>query len=134
MREHNKEYRTIANRLIRKEEDLMFIKEYDIKVAYLESDEEKKKNYKHVLGDCTKVDEKYKWCCKYDFFITIYKPNILELNDDQIEILILHELHHIGVDENGEEPKYYVVPHDVEEFDTIIERYGLHWERGEDGD
>ncbi|MCQ2507250.1 MAG: hypothetical protein MJ097_00505 [Dorea sp.] len=128
MREKNNKYRYIGQRLIRSEPDLQHIKDYGIKIAYLESDEEKIENHKVIMADCTLVSKKYKWCCPYDFFITVYEPNIRELSEKQIEVLILHELHHVGVDDTKMEPKPYIVPHDVEEFTDIINRYGLYWD------
>ena len=125
----NNKYRFIGQRLIRNEPDLQFIKDFGLKIAYVSSEQEKKTNLKTIFADCTLVSNRYKWCCDYDFFITVYEPNTADLTEEQIEILILHELHHVGLDITGLEPRPYVVPHDVEEFDTIIERYGLHWER-----
>lgn len=40
-----------------------------------------------------------------------------------MEALIYHELLHIGID--GE--KYSVIPHDLEDFKAVIDRYGAHW-------
>lgn len=128
----SKEYRLIGQRLIRTRPELYFIKENNIKIAYLECDQAKKKNKKIVMADCTKVDDKYTWCCKYHFFITVYTTNCEHLTDKQKEILILHELYHVGLDDEGNEPVYYIVPHDQEEFDRIIDEFGLHWAR--DGD
>lgn len=107
---------------------LQYIKDSAVRIAYLSSDEEKKKNYKVILGDCRKVNAQYEWCCKYDFMITLYEPNISQLDDEQIEILLYHELQHVGIMNDGNEPKYYVVPHDIEEFWTIINTYGLTWD------
>ena len=42
-------------------------------------------------------------------------------------MLIRHELHHVGIDFEGNENKYYIVPHDVEEFWEIINDNGLRW-------
>ena len=130
MKKSNK-YRYIGQRLIRNEPKLNFIKEYGLKIAYVESHEEKKSNHKTVMADCTKVSKRYLWCCNYDFFITVYEPNIVDLTDEQLDILILHELFHIGIDDSGMDVKFYVAPHDVEEFDEIINRYGTHWEVGD---
>lgn len=123
----NKEYPKIARRLIRTNPELQYIKELDIKWVILSSFQEKKKNKRKILGECVKVDDKYRWTCKYDFMIIIYEPNILGLSDKQIEILIEHELRHIGVDEDGDEIKFYVAPHDYEEFRSIMDRYGIDW-------
>lgn len=128
MRKQSAKYRTLANHLIRTRDDLQYIKDFKIKIAYLECNEEKKKNRRIILADCTKVSPLYEWCCKYDFFITVYTPNIELLSDEQMRILMLHELYHVGVDNDGEEPKFYCRPHDIEEFDAIIKEFGLHWE------
>lgn len=128
MREKSKRYRTIAQRLIRTEAEFEEIKNSPVKIAYLSSDEEKKKNGKLVFGDCTKVDAKYKWSVPYDFFITVYEPNCLGFTDKQFEILLKHELLHIGINNDGNESVYYIVPHDVEEFWSIIDEYGLDWQ------
>lgn len=132
--EHSKEYRLIANRIIRERaSEFEIIKDYGIKIAYLVSDEEKRKNRKIVCADCTQVPEKWKWCCKYDFLITVYEPNVETFTEEQKEILMLHELKHVGVVETGNVPKYYVVPHDVEEFYSIIREYGINWDTSEQG-
>lgn len=130
MREHSREYRLIGQRLIKEREEFFFIHDFGIKIAYLVSDEVKKKNKKVVFADCTIVDDKYKWCCKYDFFITVYLPNVeaYGFTDEKKEILIRHELKHVGIDVTGVEPKFYIVPHDVEEFMDIIHEHGLTWE------
>ena len=49
------------------------------------------------------------------------------MNDKQIEILIYHELRHVGVNDSGIEPSFYVVPHDVEDFKDILQKYGFEW-------
>ncbi len=54
-----------------------------------------------------------------DFFIVVYEPNIEYFTDRQIEILLRHELHHVGIDFDGNENKYYIVPHDVVYLDVL---------------
>lgn len=137
MLERNKEYAKIGRRLIRNHPWLTDLKDSKAKIAFLESDEEKKKGKsKTVYADCNLVSKKYSWCCHYNFFIVVYAPNVIELNEEQIEILLLHELMHCGVGIDGDEPSYHIVPHDVEDFKKIIEKYGIDWgdanaERGE---
>lgn len=99
----------------------------DVRIAYLTSDQEKKKDRKIVFGECHKVSPQYEWCCPYDFFIVLYEPNIADFTEEQLEILIRHELHHIGVEYADTGMKYYIKPHDVEEFWQIIEEHGLKW-------
>ena len=125
----NKQYQDIAKKIIR--EELPELR--DVKVAYLASQKEKKSKRKIVFAECVKVNlDEYGWCCPYDFMIIVYEPHVAGFTDEQMRILLLHELMHIGIDQDGEEPRYYVVPHDIEDFRAIIDRYGLDWQRGED--
>lgn len=128
MRKHNRKYRQIAGRLIRTLPEFEDLKACGVRVAYLECDEEKKKNRKTVYADCTQVSGTYDWCCSYDFFITVYEPSVVSFTEKQLETLIRHELHHIGIDYGGIEPSFYIVPHDVEEFWDIINDCGLLWD------
>ena len=132
MQERSQKYKKIGQRLIRTLPELKWIREMGVRIAYLSSDEEKKKNKRIIHAECTKVDEKYQWCCRYDFFITVYEPNIEYFTEEQIDILIEHELRHVGLDVSGKEPKYYIVPHDIEEFWSIIDKYGLHWDANQE--
>ena len=125
--EHSKQYRMIGTKLIRTMPEFEDLKNSDVKIAYLSSDEPKKKDRRLIFAECCKVDDKYKWCCKYDFFIVVYEPNISWFTTKQLIILIRHELHHVGIDFTGQEVKYYIVPHDVEEFWEIINDHGLKW-------
>lgn len=100
-----------------------------ISVGFISSTKEKKHGKtKLVLGECKKVTELESLFCPYDFLIIIYDINCEGLSDEQMKILIWHELEHIGIDDNGE---FFVKPHDVEEFDNIISEHGLHWQDGD---
>ncbi len=120
-------YKRIGDRLIRTLPEFEYIKDSGARIAYLASDEEKKKNRKIVFADCTKVSPRYSWCCKYDFFIVVYEMNTILFTPEQIEILIKHELHHVGVDSENNDDAFYIVPHDVEEFWDVINEHGLTW-------
>lgn len=105
----------------------------DVRIDFLISDEEKKKNTKLILGTCYKVKEMYQVYCPYDFIIVIYEMNCLNFTLSQYQTLVEHELRHCGIDDEGDERKFYCVPHDYEEFEDIINRVGLKWaEGGED--
>lgn len=120
----SEEYTQIGHNLIEE----LFPELEDVQIAFLSSDVEKKTNRKIVFADCTLVNKaRYDWCCPFDFIITVYEPNIIDFNDKQIRILLEHELKHCGVEETKGETKYYIVPHDIEEFRTIIDKYGLDW-------
>jgi len=127
--QHSKKYKLIADKLIRDLPEFKDIRDTDVKIAYLASDEEKRKNRKIVFADCNlvSVSKRYKWCCEYDFFIVVYEPNIELFTDKQVEILLRYELHHVGIDFESNENKYYIVLHDVEEFWEIIKDNGLRW-------
>ena len=56
--EHNKRYRMIANKLLRTLPEFEDLKNSDVKIAYLSSDEPKKKDRRAVFAECCKVDEK----------------------------------------------------------------------------
>lgn len=128
--QHCRKYRDIAKRLIRTLPEFEEIRDTAPRVAYLSSGEEKIKNRKIVFAECCKVDKKYFWCCPYDFFIVVYEPNVETFSPVQMETLIRHELHHIGVDYTDSGIEFYVRPHDVEEFWEIIRECGLDWECG----
>lgn len=100
-----------------------------ISVGFVSSTKEKKYGrIKNVLAECHKVTELESLYCPHDFLIIVYELNCEGLTDEQMKILLWHELEHIGIDpETGE---FFVKPHDVEEFDNIINAHGLHWQEG----
>lgn len=61
------------------------------------------------------------------FFIVVYEPNVVGFSEKQLETLLRHELHHVGIDFEKDETGFYVKPHDVEEFWNIIDDVGLRW-------
>jgi len=116
---------TMAKNII--DSDLVYLQNANCTIVFLESDQEKKKSGNRlVYGECEKVPEKYKWAVPADFLITIYTPNTMALNDEQMRILVKHELMHIGITEDAD-PTFYIIPHDVEEFASIIDEYGYDW-------
>ena len=124
---HNRDYMRIAKRLIRTLPEFEELRDAGPRIAYLSSEKEKKKNRCTVFGECFKVEEKYDWCCPYDFFIVLYEPNIVDFDAHQIETLIRHELHHVGIEYKDSGVDWYVRPHDVEDFWEIIRECGLEW-------
>lgn len=126
-RKISERYTAIGNDLIQNEEALDYIKMSGVSIIFLESDCEKKNSKKPVFGQCEKVADKYKWGIPCEFTITVFEPNVTEFTEDQIRILLFHELLHIGIDFNDDGEKYYVVPHDLEDFKLIIDRFGTNW-------
>ena len=125
----NTNYEEIAQELIDNEPELAYIKNSQVKIAFLESDKSKKADKdKLVLGECEKVAAKNKWAINYDFTITLFKNNLIGLTLDQIKIVLFHELLHVGIEQGPDVTETYsVVKHDLEEFKTIIDRFGTDW-------
>lgn len=104
----------------------------NVRIAWLASDKAKKVNNKIVFGECSKVTDKYDWCCPYDFTITVFEPNVEFMTAEQIKILLEHEIMHVGFDANN--GRMWCVPHDAEEFIEIIRKYGIDWSEPKHGD
>jgi hypothetical protein len=129
----NEEYTAIGNDLIQTEDALQHIRNSNVQIIYLSSEHKKTGSHKIIHAQCEKVAEKYKWGIPCDFTITVFEPNVVDFTDEQIRILIFHELLHIGieVDDDGEE-HYSCVPHDLEDFKLIIDRFGTEWDKVEE--
>lgn len=115
--------KAIADEIIHTVEDLKFLD--GVSVAYLRCDKKKMNKGHPVYGECFKLNEMHREISGYDFMIAVYTPNCEDFTDEQMKILIEHELRHIGVD--GE--KFYIVPHDIVlgEFAEIERKYGADW-------
>lgn len=120
-------YKRIGEDLIARDESLRYLAESGVTVLFLASEHEKKARYKLVYGQCEKVPDKYRWAVPYDFTVTVFEPNVERFTAEQLRILLLHELLHIGVQVDGNEETYYVKPHDFEEFAEVVERWGMRW-------
>lgn len=128
IRHLNEEYAMIAQELIDTEPVLEYIKNSQVSIAYLGSEHKKVENSKIIHAQCEKVQEKYKWGIPADFTITVFEPNVRGFSDEQMKILIFHELLHIHIEYKDGEEKYSVNPHDLEDFRYIIDRFGSHWD------
>ena len=130
LRQINEEYAKIGRELIETEEALVDIANSQATIIYLSSEHKKVASGKAILGQCEKVADKYKWGIPCDFTITVFEPNIEGMSQDQIRMLIFHELLHVGIEfgADGSE-SYSVKPHDLEDFKLIIDRYGTDWSK-----
>ena len=124
----NEEYAEIASRIIEEEDELTDVANSHATIVYLSSDKAKKGKDKIIHAECEKIPDKYKWSIPADFTITIYEPNVATFTDEQMRILIFHELLHVGIKftDDGQE-SYFIRPHDIEDFRYIINKYGLDW-------
>ena len=100
------------------------IKNHGVRIGYLKSYERKKANGKAVGAECRIIKGVYTAYLPFDFVITFFYPNIHGMSENQLKILMLHELKHIGLNHKG----YYLVPHDIEDFSDILTKYGLRWD------
>lgn len=124
----SEKFAAIAARVIEREDSLVDIRNSQATIVYLESETAKMANGKKVCGQCEKVPDKFKWGIPADFTITVFMPNVEGFSEDQLEILIFHELKHVGIIFNADgSESYSVVPHDYEDFKEIIDRYGTDW-------
>ena len=120
-------YAEIGQGLIDAEDELRYIKESQATIIYLSSEHEKKADGKLVLGQCEKVPDRYKWGIPCDFTITIFEPNVLGFTTEQMAALVFHELLHVGIREDNGKERYFIRPHDLEDFKIIIDRFGTDW-------
>jgi len=95
------------------------------KIGFLLSDKEKKSRGRLVYAETEKVNDKYKALTGLDFIITFYTPNCEGVSDRAMEILMLHELNHVGYD--IEDESCFIIPHDLEDFKEIVDEYGSDW-------
>ena len=127
----NSLYTTIAEDLIQSEPELKHIRESEAKIIYLASNARKKSKGKLVFGECEKVSDKYKWGIPCDFTITVFEPNAESFTPGQLRILLFHELLHVGIEKTLTGESYYIVPHDLEDFSAVVDRFGSDWNKTE---
>lgn len=129
------EVREIAEELIEKHHPTLA--EYRPRIEYIFIDKTPKKNGKEVWGTMRKVTnlaaflaqeecDKEQGICDPFFVMTITKPVWDILDNNKKVALVDHELCHAAVEEkdNGE-TELVIIPHDLEEFNTIVNRHGL---------
>lgn len=123
----DEEYTELGQELIDEDPALNDVRASGVRVAFLRSELEKKTRTSLIYGQCEKVPDKYRWAVPFDFTVTVFAPNVERFTLEQLKILLLHELLHIGVEEDGNEYDFYVREHDIEDFNEIIDRYGTGW-------
>lgn len=115
----------MADRIIEEKDEFYHLNECNI--GFLYSDKEKRSKGRRVFADTEKVNDKMKLLTGYDFIITFYLPNIKDISDRAKEIVMLHELKHVGYD--VEDGSCFLIPHDLEDFKEIVDEYGSDWIR-----
>lgn len=132
-RQINEEYAKIGAELIETEDALIDVRNSQATIVYLSSDFAKTDKERLVFGQCEKVQDKYKWSIPADFTITLFEPNIEGKSSEAIRRIIFHELLHVGIGVGKEEEeKYFVRPHDLEDFKLLVDRWGTDWAEVDD--
>ncbi|WP_373325639.1 putative metallopeptidase [Sporomusa paucivorans] len=121
--EVSEELRQLGEKVIAGMPELYYITEFEIKVGYVLSYEAKKKDGKSIAADCRKVTGPYQAFLPFDFVVTFYEPSMSYMTENQRKVLMLHELKHIGIGERG----LRIEHHNIEDFESILSRYGLNW-------
>ena len=124
----NEHYAEIGMELIQEEDVLIDIANSQATIIYLSSGHKKSSGGKIIHAQCEKVADKYKWGIPCDFTITVFEPNVEDFTEEQLRILIFHELLHVGIEFNNDGTENYSIkPHDLEDFKLIIDRFGTEW-------
>lgn len=127
-RQISEEYAKIGAELIECEDILIDIRNSQATIIYLSSDYAKTDKGKAVLGQCERIQDKYKWGIPADFTITLFEPNIEGKSLEAIRRIIFHELLHVGIEFKDDSTESYSIrPHDIEDFKLLIDRWGTDW-------
>lgn len=127
-RQISEEYAKIGAELIECEDALIDIRNSQATIIYLSSDYAKTDKGKAVLGQCERIQDKYKWGIPADFTITLFEPNIEGKSLEAIRRIIFHELLHVGIEFKDDSTESYSIrPHDIEDFKLLIDRWGTDW-------
>lgn len=114
----------IAQECMTEFDDLVHLDDPGCRIAYQLCDQEKKNRDKIVYADTEVIKEKLREFMPYEFLITFYEPNIEGLDEEHLKRLMYHELKHVGFDGDN---SFRVIPHDFEDFQACIDRWGPHW-------
>lgn len=130
----SEEYTRLGHQVMEEVPELKHLLEDDVRITFRASNRKKGSSGKATLGECIKVKDLYSEYCPWDFFIVIYEPNCEGMTEKQMKILLEHELLHVGLEKKKDgEVRYYVVPHDYDDFRSITRKYGPDWSITEQG-
>lgn len=83
------------------------------------------RNGKTTLGKASKVGSKLAYFSNLEFLIEINWQAWAVLTARQRIALVDHELCHLGIEDTDEGEKLLMIPHDLEEFGSIVQRWGM---------
>ena len=118
----SEEMALIAEKVIRDVPELNWLQEREFSIGFYYSEKTEKSKGLITNGECRIPTGVYESFVPYDFIIIFY-ASATYFTQKQKEILMEHELSHIGI-KNG---KRYIVPHDFTDFKSIVDKYGSRW-------
>lgn len=102
----------------------------DAKIGFLYRSEATVSNGRVTYGMCKKLSKDMQVYLPYDFIIWLAHYQWMGLSDEQRRALVDHQLCHAGMTGEAKD-KPAILPHDVEEFNCILERHGFWWPLGD---
>lgn len=118
--------------LIDKKPSLIKLKDWAIRIGVVYSEKGKTNKGKAVIASIERVPDLYREITVVDYIITIYKPSLAGLANDQVEIALFEQLLKIQIEEesDGSDIKDLCLKgYDYEGFKEIIDEYGSDWDR-----
>ena len=118
--------------LIDKKQSLIKLKDWAVRIGVVYSEKGKTNKGKAVIASIDRVPDLYREITVVDYIITIYKPSLAGLANDQVEIALFEQLLKIQIEEesDGSDIKDLCLKgYDYEGFKEIIDEYGSDWDR-----
>ena len=118
--------------LIDKKPSLIKLKDWAIRIGVVYSEKGKTNKGKAVIASIERVPDLYREITVVDYIITIYKPSLTGLANDQVEIALFEQLLKVQIEEesDGSDIKDLCLKgYDYEGFKEIIDEYGSDWDR-----
>ena len=118
--------------LIDKKPSLIKLKDWAIRIGVVYSEKGKTNKGKSVIASIERVPDLYREITVVDYIITIYKPSLAGLANEQVEIALFEQLLKIQIEEesDGSDIKDLCLKgYDYEGFKEIIDEYGSDWDR-----
>lgn len=124
------EWEKMAAELIESNELLVIQKAMLVKVVCVLSETMKRDAHKlPIYVEAEKIPPKYKWATDADAMITIYENNMTTFNEKKRKIALLRELLKITVDEDTGDRKVIIGDYDLQDFRSVVKRYGTDWDK-----
>lgn len=120
--EVSQELRDVANNVIAKEGMNLSPAKIEYLIVYPHIS-------KTVAGKCIKANSEVKFFSDNDYIIEISGELWDQLDDDTRYVLMYHELMHVLpiMDESTGDYKYTIRQHDLQDFNRLINKYGVKW-------